>query len=107
MKTKNIYVVCEENFWADSGTSAIASFTNKSEAKEYSEQKEDRTDLKHGSQCFVVSRSDFNKKYGSNSYSQVERLMIEADGSLTEPSGVGCGPAEFINFCKFYTLLKT
>ena len=100
MKTKSIYVVCQETFWAGSGTSAIATFTNKQKAQEFADKKEDRTDLRNGSQCFIMSRTDFNKKYGSNCFKIAERYMIEKDGSLTTPGEYSTEAQLFENNCE-------
>lgn len=100
MATKSIYVVCQQSFWSGSSTDAIATFTDKQKAQEFSDKKEDRTDLRNGSQCWVVSRTVFNKKYGSNCFNLAERYMIEKDGSLTTPCVYSTEAQLFENNCE-------
>lgn len=78
---KKIYVVTRETFWSGSGTDAFATFTNKKLAIDFADKNQNRCDLRNGCQCFVISRTEFNKKYGI--FKKNERYCIEKDGNLS------------------------
>ena len=92
-----IYVVVKQSFWSNSGTNAVATFINKESAKSYADSIEDRTDLKSGCQCFVISRTEFNKKFGINKVN--EKYLIDINGDL-ESEEYTTESFEFENKCE-------